>query len=915
MGKHDHIGLTLDEAMAGWVGVGHTDPVDGRMAGQVRGTRLEMRSHITIASLTRFIEQPDHAGTLEGTITFGPLGTDMPARDGVFNVFVVDPRTGERQMIYETRFTSAAGRHYFLHGIKHIADDPGSDVVEDMTTLFTTLYEGDDSRGRVYGAGQLFFSLADAPALLAALKVTGQTWFGQALAAKVAFLSFAFGAVRDTYLADLNPLYDASYQNVILQGQARDAAGNPQPFFLVSGVHSPNFPWGDGGAFGDLLLLVGDPAARPRRFAITDRRLAGQTVDIAGGALDYDGPIFDLTDRPCMSFSEMHGASPPAPAGRVKLAVRFTATAHPLAPFPFRISSQVLDKLAYRVRETLRRLLPSERQFGFQIVPHTLSGVSGSIVLQAGDGAETLTIDGTTAVGEAEDSTIRNVREPTLLYGYICVIRQAARAARVQFHTSTLRNEREYWGKDRIDALLGAVISHFASRELDIRPGGVTVTDLAEPAADGKRPPLFETLGAPLLQVDNDHFATAGFQRKIIAVKDPSGDTCLALEEAMDTVRREPIDCTRETVVASIRGDDKLAALDEALQSARFWESLDAGVAASGKTKQEFSVVIKPNFMFAYNRADHTTYTDPGLVDALVARLRAHGFSRITVVEAQSTYGEYFTNRGVRDVAAYLGYAVDGSRGYDVVDLTTDRQVHRHFGPALGYHPVPVTWRDADFRVSFAKNKTHSYAFYTLTIKNVYGALPLGNKLKEYHCDRGIYDTTVEYLAAYPVHFGIIDAWSSADGPFGIFADAEPNDTRTIIAGADLVAVDWVGASRMGLDPKISNYMKLAVRAFGKPRIRLVGDASLYRPWLNVPLSMSLLAHFGLDANHYFANLVYMSAAYMDETQFAVKSRSAFIRAVRAALRPIQEAVFLLPGGERTEANRALGRLLTWLGS
>ena len=38
---------------------------------------------------------------------------------------------------------------------------------------------------------------------------------------------------------------------------------------------------------------------------------------------------------------------------------------------------------------------------------------------------------------------------------------------------------------------------------------------------------------------------------------------------------------------------------------------------------------------------------------------------------------------------------------------------------------VGRTWRDADFRVSFAKNKTHTRAWYTLCIKNIYGALPI----------------------------------------------------------------------------------------------------------------------------------------------------------------------------------------------
>ena len=71
-------------------------------------------------------------------------------------------------------------------------------------------------------------------------------------------------------------------------------------------------------------------------------------------------------------------------------------------------------------------------------------------------------------------------------------------------------------------------------------------------------------------------------------------------------------------------------------------------------------------------------------------------------------------------------------------------------------------WRDADFRVSFAKNKTHSYCYYSLTLKNIYGALPLANKFKEYHTGRDIYRTTMEYLAAFPVHFGVNgpDRWA-----------------------------------------------------------------------------------------------------------------------------------------------------------
>ena len=71
-------------------------------------------------------------------------------------------------------------------------------------------------------------------------------------------------------------------------------------------------------------------------------------------------------------------------------------------------------------------------------------------------------------------------------------------------------------------------------------------------------------------------------------------------------------------------------------------------------------------------------------------------------------------------------------------------------------------------------------------------ALPLANKFREYHCRRDMYHTTIEYVSAFPVHFGLIDGGLSADGPFGVFAAPVPNETQTVIGGADLVAADWV---------------------------------------------------------------------------------------------------------------------------
>ena len=914
MRSYELLGICFEEKMDGWFGVGRSDPVDGRMTGQMQGTAMQMKAHVTVDNLRRFMEQPDHEAKLEGSLNFAPLGANMPLREGRYNVLVVDPRTGAREMIYEAGFSTPNGQRYFFRGIKHIFDDPGLDAVKDMTRLFVVIYVGDNDHGPVYGAGQLYFDLVDASRFLASMRVTGPARFGQSLGAKLAYLSFAYGVLRDVYMEDVNPVYDTTYQNVVLQGLVHGADNSPQPFFLVSGIHEKGFPWGDGESFCDLLLVLGDPNGNPRRFAIAGRRLDMHQVDVHGGMFKYDGPIFDVSERKTIAFSEMQQQPPPVPMGRANLSIRFQARTHPLSPIPFVVNEALLDRLSFKVRETLRRIFPAEQKFGFHLIPHTVSHVSGTINLQMAGHTQALTIEEAATIGEAEDSSIRNVREPTMLYGYICALRKSTGSARIQFHSGSLQNEREHWGKDRLYGLVGAILSHFASREIDVQPEGAVFKDLAEVPEGSPAPKLFEKIGEPLLQLELDHFPTAVFQRKIIQVKDPSGESCVALEEAMETLRRESIDSPRETSVAVMGGDDKYTALTQALEASGFWETLESKRAATGKSKADFSVIIKPNFMFAYNRADHTTYTDPELVLDLAKKLRNAGYTRISVVEAQSTYGEYFNRRSVREVAEYLGFVMDGSV-YDIVDLTTDEQEHRHLGMALGYHPVAKTWRDADFRISFAKNKTHAYVFYTLTLKNIYGALTLPNKFKEYHCDRGIAETTVEFLTAFPVHFGIIDAWRSADGPMGIFADSEPNETKRIIAGADLVAVDWVGASKMGLDPRISSYMKFAIRAFGKPRIKLIGDGSVYQPWLNVPVELTLFATFGLDANHYFGNLFYVSLAYMDPEQFTIKSRSSMLHAVRAAVRPLQEAVYLQSGGARTRANRAVSKLFTWLGT
>lgn len=118
----------------------------------------------------------------------------------------------------------------------------------------------------------------------------------------------------------------------------------------------------------------------------------------------------------------------------------------------------------------------------------------------------------------------------------------------------------------------------------------------------------------------------------------------------------------------------------------------------------------------------------------------------------------------------------------------------------------------------------------------------------------------------------------------------------------------------MGIDPMISPYMRLAVQAFGKPRIRLVGDDSMYRPWLNVPVGLTLLTHKGVDANHHFGNLIYTVCAQMDEGHFTHKSTAAHVKLLRKFTLPLRRTVFKRSHERPTMCNRLASWVLYKLG-
>lgn len=314
---------------------------------------------------------------------------------------------------------------------------------------------------------------------------------------------------------------------------------------------------------------------------------------------------------------------------------------------------------------------------------------------------------------------------------------------------------------------------------------------------------------------------------------------------------------------------DRFDVLDRVLEDAGFWNTLEERFVTSGKTKKDFLVAVKPNLMMFYSKEDISVITEPGLVEHLITKIAGKGYTNIALVESQNVFGNWFKNREVENVAFHAGYK---PINYRIVDLTMDVVAHV-YPDTLGTYLVGKTWRDADFRISFAKNKTHFSCYYTLTIKNIYGITPEQNKFREYHADREVNSVTIEMIKEFPVHFGIIDGIWSADGLLGIKADFSPHHSKTIIAGSNIIAVDIVGGQKMGIDPVKNSFVKLAIDTFGMPDINIKGDNSRYKDWKNVgPLVDWFLDHG--EEFYGFSNIMGFVSSGMDEKAFPIKIKA-----------------------------------------
>jgi uncharacterized protein (DUF362 family) len=165
----------------------------------------------------------------------------------------------------------------------------------------------------------------------------------------------------------------------------------------------------------------------------------------------------------------------------------------------------------------------------------------------------------------------------------------------------------------------------------------------------------------------------------------------------------------------------------------------------------------------------------------------------------------------------------------------SEEQVGHAYGRGMAQYTVARTWKEADFRISFGKMRSHPVDLAVLTVGNLEW---LGARCDEFlFVERQAQRQTalMMLIDAFPPHFALLDAYECVpDGLLGVMGSPRPKAPRRLYAGADALAVDLTAARHLGVqDPDDVPTLRAARHWFGDVagRIEVVGVDEPIADW------------------------------------------------------------------------------------
>jgi uncharacterized protein (DUF362 family) len=247
--------------------------------------------------------------------------------------------------------------------------------------------------------------------------------------------------------------------------------------------------------------------------------------------------------------------------------------------------------------------------------------------------------------------------------------------------------------------------------------------------------------------------------------------------------------CFEMVRVAIVKGADPVETPVKALEMIRS----DLGTVLSSKKP----ILIKPNYINSKHPSTGIT-TDGRVVEGIVKFLKECGMEEIIIGEGSGfadTF-EAFKVAGINAVAERWNVKL--------VDLNKDDFVEVHPPSPLSLKKVKVAKTALEsVIISVPKLKPHRMATVTLGLKNMMGTLASKGIMHNGRLSENIADLA----SVLSPSLSVVDGITAGEGHE---TSGNPVEMNLVIAGADPVAVDTVGAAVMDISPTDVKHLVLA---------------------------------------------------------------------------------------------------------
>jgi len=211
--------------------------------------------------------------------------------------------------------------------------------------------------------------------------------------------------------------------------------------------------------------------------------------------------------------------------------------------------------------------------------------------------------------------------------------------------------------------------------------------------------------------------------------------------------------------------------------------------------KPKSKIFVKINHISPPSPPERGLITHPAFTQEVLRLLKESGHQVTVGDDIQSKEEDGFLTSHYRQICGELDIPLINlkERGFREIDCR---------GEFLKKTLISQACLEADHIINLPKLKTHSFTIYTGAVKNMFGIIPYGLRLKyhrQYIKNDDFSQMLVDILSCLPPHLNIMDGVIAMEGEGPSAGNLRK--VGVILASSDAVALDAVASKIVGLNP------------------------------------------------------------------------------------------------------------------